>query len=169
MDDRGARVGPRAYREQVRDTAARTIRVGESSGAKGGRWVAILVLGFGLLAWLAFLSATLTQAGSRHAASPTPAPENPTERLVEQVHTAWGSDWAATIESLEALDRLDPRGEWRGKLYAAYVNDASALIDRQSWDAARERLGQAIALDPQRPEARIQAARLPAPTAPAAH
>ena len=142
-----------------------------------GSWLTLVVMLFFLGTVLTLLrtgsSQTPVSAAPRAAAAapaqaavPKSAADSATpsvDQLADELGTYWDKDWGAVIGRLRKLIELDPQNpEWHAKLYAAYVNDGKVNASRQEYAIARQRFQEAIALDPDRPEARDALATIPA-------
>jgi len=149
-------------------------------------WLPILaVLGF--VFWTAFASvgcaskasATPMAASAKAAATTapatlTPVPPSPTasaKELEAELDKAWASeDWAKVGTVLETLHQIDPTSEpWKDKLYVAYLNQSKVLTQKGDRQGTDQVLARAIALAPDRPEARalISPTATPVPPTPA--
>lgn len=136
-----------------------------------------------IVAWLAMAITLTACSGSRSgseaavtssptvAASPTvavvvapPTREEQLAALEATVGANWDKDWPKAVAALKELDGLDHAGPWLGKLYEAYASWGAGLVDQKNWAEANRVLGEAIALDPSRPEAQGVLASIPPPT-----
>lgn len=161
----GVYQGLRLRNANQAEAAAEHYRLGLMHMEKGAYELAAAEFEYALRLRPDFPEAQQKLIEARSKASPVPSPTGPTSQSEPSTLLAEGraayerGAWDEAIQKLEALRALDPAYEQSSVerlLVAAYTNSGLRLVNEGSMEEAIRRFTQALALQPDNPDAQLQ-------------